>query len=437
MVKYFKYFLIILIFSFGYQNASFANTTKVTAKTEEIKKLFTNKNYTKAISELHKLSVNGDLDASILLAEIFYKGHIAKQNIRKASQYLFLGVKAGHSSSAHNLLKIIFQHGNKVTESELKLILETSEKEFPESTKDIQLQISRKGIIKKDNKTIPPIESITVEDKPNNNDQLQQETEKPKNTITEPEVIIDKKPKKDQIFTRKGWNNKSIFWDEKIDIVGILKSGGASGSGFAVNDKGVIVSNEHVVDGCKRLTVIYKGNHTARAKVLYKNKRKDLSILKINHETPQFLSLSTYEPPLGIQVTVGGYPDIYAYGMNIKINSGIISGKASSPNPYFNKNDFNTYFDQIDASIQPGNSGSPVVNQNGNIVGVAAASAKVDLDDYLPQNINWMVNFNTLNDYLKQHKIKFLNYNNNNDISLAKIASQLEKSAVSILCELK
>ena len=76
MLKNLKNLILTLIAIIVCYNSTFANSS---IKEEEIKELFSKKEYSKAISELHNLSVNGDLNATILLAEIFYKGQIVKK----------------------------------------------------------------------------------------------------------------------------------------------------------------------------------------------------------------------------------------------------------------------------------------------------------------------------------------------------------------------
>ena len=68
-----------------------------------------------------------------------------------------------------------------------------------------------------------------------------------------------------------------------------------------------------------------------------------------------------------------------------------------------------------------------MVNRYGDIVGVAAATAKADLFDYLPQNINWI--FNTLREYLYKNNVKFYSYNYKNNVEFEDIARQLKISS--------
>ena len=147
----------------------------------------------------------------------------------------------------------------------------------------------------------------------------------------------------------------------------------SSGTGFAISQSGLIVTNDHVVKNAK--TIIVKGinghfNETLDAEVLISDENSDLAILKITDVS--FTSLDTVpytikytSSKVGEAVYVLGYPMTTTMGNEIKLTDGIISSKTGY------KNDVKSY--QISAPVQHGNSGGPVFDVDGKLIGVINA----------------------------------------------------------------
>ena len=146
-----------------------------------------------------------------------------------------------------------------------------------------------------------------------------------------------------------------------------------TGTGFAIAD-GYIATNYHVTNGAK--TIRIKGikgemNKSYKGVVIASDKQYDLSIIKIidaDFETfgkiPYRIGKSMIE--VGDNVFVLGYPMITSMGNEIKLTEGIVSSSTGY------KGDESMY--QISAAVQPGNSGGPLFNEDGDIVGVICAS---------------------------------------------------------------
>lgn len=145
-----------------------------------------------------------------------------------------------------------------------------------------------------------------------------------------------------------------------------------SGTGFALKD-GYIVTNYHVIDGANTITIQgVKGNFSIsyNAKVVGSDKINDLALLKISDSSfsgfgsiPYTISNTTSE--VGEEVFVLGYPLTSTMGDEIKLTTGIISSKTGF------QGDVALY--QISAPIQPGNSGGPLFDKKGNVIGVVSA----------------------------------------------------------------
>ncbi len=145
-----------------------------------------------------------------------------------------------------------------------------------------------------------------------------------------------------------------------------------SGTGFALRD-GYVVTNYHVVEEAKSISLkgIDGDSYTSyTAIVVTKDKNNDIAILKIND--PRFdgfdsipYSVSLKQMDVGEDVFVLGYPMTQALGNEIKLTNGIISARTGY------QGDISTY--QISAPVQPGNSGAPMFDSNGNIIGIVVA----------------------------------------------------------------
>ena len=144
-----------------------------------------------------------------------------------------------------------------------------------------------------------------------------------------------------------------------------------TGTGFALNSN-YIVTNNHVVDGAKTINV--QGingdfNHKYSAQVVSTDKVNDLAIIKVNGTTipstsiPYAVKVGTAE--VGEEVFVLGYPLTSTMGEEIKLTTGVISSKTGF------QGDVSIY--QISAPIQPGNSGGPLFDSKGNVIGIVSA----------------------------------------------------------------
>ena len=144
----------------------------------------------------------------------------------------------------------------------------------------------------------------------------------------------------------------------------------SSGTGFAITSNGVIATNYHVISGAK--TIKIKGingdfSKTYAAKILVEDKNNDLALLQI--EDSNFISLGVIPyviknnpSDVGTSIFVLGYPLPTSMGDEIKLTDGIISSKSGF------KGDITSY--QISAPVQPGNSGGPLFDKNGNLIGI-------------------------------------------------------------------
>ena len=140
------------------------------------------------------------------------------------------------------------------------------------------------------------------------------------------------------------------------------------GSGVLVRPDGVIVTNNHVVDGADQLKVVLSDRREFEAKVLVADARTDLAVLKINTGAERMPSLpfaDTRQAQVGDFVIAIGNP----FGLQQTVTSGIISALARTE---VGINDY-SFFIQTDAAINRGNSGGALVDMSGSLIGVNTA----------------------------------------------------------------
>jgi serine protease Do len=135
------------------------------------------------------------------------------------------------------------------------------------------------------------------------------------------------------------------------------------GSGFILSSDGTILTNAHVVDGASTVTVKLTDKREFRAKVLGVDKQSDVAVLKIDATgLPTVKIGDPSKSKVGQWVVAIGSP----YGFDNTVTSGIISAKSRSLPDESNY----TPFIQTDVPVNPGNSGGPLFNLNGEVIGI-------------------------------------------------------------------
>ncbi len=187
------------------------------------------------------------------------------------------------------------------------------------------------------------------------------------------------------------FQDKFIKMYPATDDKGISKkSTGASGSGFFVTPAGLIATNAHVVADAKTIVVSLSndvGNFTYKAKIVLNDSKNDVALIQIDDEKFKGLSFLPYgiseKADIGEKAFTIGYPLNDIMGTNYKVNDGIISAKSGI-------NDDVRYY-QISVPLQPGNSGGPLFNKDGNVIGITSAKLSSKAVGTLIENVNYAV----------------------------------------------
>jgi serine protease Do len=136
----------------------------------------------------------------------------------------------------------------------------------------------------------------------------------------------------------------------------------AQGSGFIVDPSGIIITNAHVVKDAKEVTVKLTDRREYRAKVLGADAKTDIAVLKIDAKNLPVLALgNTKDLKVGEWVLAIGSP----FGFENTVTAGVVSAKGRSL-----PDDSYVPFIQTDVAVNPGNSGGPLLNTRGEVVGI-------------------------------------------------------------------
>jgi len=139
------------------------------------------------------------------------------------------------------------------------------------------------------------------------------------------------------------------------------------GSGVVVDPSGIIVTNNHVIDGADEIQVAFADGREFSSRLLMKDERVDLAVLKIDGDAP-FAVIgygNSDRLEVGDIVLAIGNP----FGVGQTVTSGIVSALARNG---VGVSDFG-FFIQTDAAINPGNSGGALIDMNGHLVGINTA----------------------------------------------------------------
>ena len=157
----------------------------------------------------------------------------------------------------------------------------------------------------------------------------------------------------------------------------------AMGSGFIIDSSGLIVTNNHVIDKAVSINVILTDNRSFKAKLIGKDQKTDLALIKIDvdEDLPTVTWGDSDKAKVGNWVLAIGNP----FGLVNTVTAGIISARARdiSVGPFDD-------FIQTDASINSGNSGGPLFNMKGEVVGINTAilgqSGSIGIGFAIPSN---------------------------------------------------
>ncbi len=203
----------------------------------------------------------------------------------------------------------------------------------------------------------------------------------------------------------------------------------ATGSGFFVSRAGHLVTNNHVVATCAEVRVT-EGERSTPAKVLAADPDRDLALVQLAHATPAAVFHGSEKLRPGESVVVVGFPLSGLLTSDAIVTTGIISALAGPRD--------DRHLLQISAPIQPGNSGGPLLDASGHIVGVVVASMSTlklaKATGAIPENINFAINGEEAKAFLKSQGIEVQTALPGPPLSVAAIADQALSVTVRVEC---
>jgi S1-C subfamily serine protease len=142
----------------------------------------------------------------------------------------------------------------------------------------------------------------------------------------------------------------------------------STGTGVVIVDSGIILTNLHVVDGAKRIRVVFHDGMEAAAELIGARPEHDLAVLKAQ-SVPDDLEPATMRSTMGLRpgeaVMAVGFP----FGIGPSASAGVISGLGREYRSAEGKRIL-TNLIQFDAAVNPGNSGGPLVTNEGEVIGI-------------------------------------------------------------------
>lgn len=205
----------------------------------------------------------------------------------------------------------------------------------------------------------------------------------------------------------------------------------SSGSGIVVNDEGYALTNVHVINGCKSIVVKPFNASPVAVTVEALDPKNDLALLKAATaygEPAAFRALSS-PPRLGEGIGVIGYPLPGILSTEPKATFGQVNSVAGMGNDY-------TLL-QISAPVQGGNSGGPVFDESGHVIGVVVSqvsAAAISRIGNVPQNINFAIRGEIAQIFMQAHGIRFHTGESHKVLATEAIAAAGQESTLQVIC---
>lgn len=172
-------------------------------------------------------------------------------------------------------------------------------------------------------------------------------------------------------------STEEVVGNVKSAIVGIksnISGGYAVGSGVAIRQGGYILTNQHVINGAKSITIYFANKTTGSATLIWQDASIDLAVIKSSQDMP-YLECETEGVAVGQDVLAIGTPLSLAFQHTV--TKGIVSA-LNRTLEFQSINGVSTYMQNLiqhDASINPGNSGGPLINSRGRVIGINTLKA--------------------------------------------------------------
>jgi TonB family protein len=201
-----------------------------------------------------------------------------------------------------------------------------------------------------------------------------------------------------------------------------------TGTGFAI-DPYYIVTAEHVLSKCSAVNIRH-GDQTINGRTVATDASNDLGLIKLQKSVTATAKLRS-----GGRIRLGDMVANYGFPLFGEISTSATTTKGNVNNLSGPGND-STMF-QFDAPTQPGNSGGPLLDQSGNVVGVVSSQLSkryAENSDHIAQNVNFAVKSSVLENFLETNNIPFETARSTKNLTLADLAQKAEAFTVLVGC---
>ena len=203
----------------------------------------------------------------------------------------------------------------------------------------------------------------------------------------------------------------------------------SSGTGFFVTTDGHLVTNNHVVAECSEVSVRPAGASSLPAHIVARDTVNDLALVKVDQPASKIAAVRT-GIRLGESVAAFGYPLASVLASSGNFTLGNVTALAGIGD--------DTRYLQISAPVQPGNSGGPLLDESGNLVGVVTSKLNalrtvVAIGD-VPQNVNFAIKASALANFLESNRVAFATASETARLSPPDLAERAHSISAFIKC---
>lgn len=207
------------------------------------------------------------------------------------------------------------------------------------------------------------------------------------------------------------------------------KSKNTSGTGFYISKNGYMVTNQHVVDSCKAISINRDGK-SIPVNLVVEDIRNDIALIK-SDDVQNFAYIRDGRGiRQGNQIIAYGYPLSGILSSSAKVTTGMVNALSGLGDDF--------RYMQISAPVQPGNSGGPLLDEGGNIVGIVTAKINaaeiLETTGDIPQNINFALKLSVLKDLLDANEINYETRVSSESRNIADIVDEAKKYTVKVEC---
>lgn len=202
-----------------------------------------------------------------------------------------------------------------------------------------------------------------------------------------------------------------------------------TGSGFVINAQGEVLTNQHVTQGCEEVRVRFPFQNDQPAVPIVQDSQNDLALLRLPTPPAQWLIFRDgRDIQQGDEIITVGFPLSNDLASGAKVTTGTVSALAGMGD--------NTGWLQVSAPVQSGNSGGPLLDMSGHVVGVMVGSFPPDRmpKGKIPQNVNFAIKASVAQSFLEAIGTPYDTAASTRQLSTTEISARARQSTVLVEC---